>query len=466
MVIGQADSVWMTTQGGLGIDEWNEVVLCDNGDLVMIGTTSSDLNAGNEIYIARVDSLHQCVWTKTIGEWGVEKGQDIIVDSAGTFWCLGTVNGASTDDYDGLLLHISADGEVLGNYSLSWPGFQWGQKLAYDGAQTLGISLTTVNNGGGNDWIFCRFNISTFEWESSQFSVLQPSLEITVTEWDSVNVQWFVAGNAEGVGGLSQVMGWGIDIVGMEVWNNADDLNCFSLRVFDALWKNGYWILAGSDFFSGNWRAQIIRWMPGQAMEWMGSFAATDGETLFHSIEHRSTGNGYVLGGWTYAMGAGLSDAYIHAFDDNFNWDGGAIFGGSKEDKIQTLIHDHQGRLHWVGSNGSYHTSMQLQGWLARFNSGYVQSSNITTMIENSSCFALEVTESNLEEQPDFVQMSDEIVFTDWMEEIIIWDMLGHQVQTTRLSNRCDIRLSPGCYIVQFKNKHASGSRLVMVQGS
>ena len=459
----QADSVWMTTHGGQGLDQWNEVVLCDNGDLLVVGTTSSDLVQGNEMYVARLDSVHQCIWTYTLGQFGVETGADLVIDTAGNIWCMGTVNGANTLAYDVLLIKISSDGNLITTLPISDEGMQFGQQLAFDDQHVLSISAIEVNAQGGRDMLMYLYDITTNEYVKYAYPQSALDLEITITEWDSVGQQWMVAGNAFSATSLAQVKGWGLANDGSVLWTNAGDQNSDSLRVFDAVWKNDAWIVAASDWVEGNWRAQIVKWIPGQNIQKMGSFALTTGETVFHSVVHRSTGNGFVFGGWTYAMGAGLSDAYLHAFDDNFNWDGGAIFGGSKEDKIFSMINDRQGLLHWVGVNGSYNASMQWQGWVARLNSGFVQSSNISMVNENSACFSLSISEPIEQTAVRFDWNQGYLSSTLNVEEIKVYDLMGAMIfQDTRFSQGAFYPAS-GCYIVQWKNGETYGSTKVMV---
>jgi hypothetical protein len=459
----QADSVWMTTHGGLGTDEWKEVVLCKNGDLVVVGTTSSDLAHGNEVYLARVDSLHHCIWTKTLGAFGVELGHDVVEDTLGNLWCLATVNGANSNGYDVLLLEFSGDGVELHQFLIQQEGIQWAQKLGFDGHHTLLISAIEVNASGGRDVKHLLFDTQTLTYEVFSIPVINDDLEITVTEWDSLHSQWLLAGNAIVLDSIHQAMGWGIGADGVVDWESINDSNADSLRVFDAIWKNTYWVLAGTDWVGYDWRAQIVKWIPGQNMQKMGSFSLTNGETLFHSVEHRSTGNGFVFGGWTYDMGAGLSDAYIHAFDDDFNWDGGAIFGGSKEDKINSLVNDNHGKLHWVGLNGSYHVEMQTQSWLARLNAGYVQSSDIHLVMENDDCFELSVIPLQPLQSIKVYYQDGQIWLSDRVDEVKIFDIQGALIRSERQSQNVSLDSAPGCYILQWTVNGSRGVQRVMM---
>ena len=447
----QADTVWMTTQGGLGTDQWNEVVLCDNGDLLVVGTTSSDLVHGNEVYLARLDSLHHCIWTRTLGEFGVELGHDVVEDSSGRIWCLATVNGSNSSEYDMWLLQLDEMGNLIHHFLLEREGIQFGQKMAFNGQHQIMMTGIEANSTGGRDVLYYLWDTNSLTEQVFYVECENQDLNITVTEWDSIQSQWFIAGNALMPDSIYQVVGWGIDALGISVWENLNDPQGDSLRVFDAVWKNNYWVLAGCDWVSDNWRAQIVKWTPGQALEKMSSSAVTGAETLFHSVVHRSTGNGFVFGGWTYDMGAGMSDAYVHAFDDDFNWDGGAIFGGSKEDKIFAMVNDQQGNLHWVGMNGSYNTPMQLQGWVARLNAGFVQSSNIHSQMENDDCFALSV--SPMKEQ-DFLSMQylrGELVFNQMVDEIKVYHLQGSLVISKKQLHSLPVYLAQGCYIIQWE---------------
>jgi len=451
----QADTVWMTTQGGLGTDQWNEVVLCDNGDLLVVGTTSSDLVHGNEVYLARLDSLHHCIWTRTLGEFGVELGHDVVEDSSGKIWCLATVNGSNTSEYDMWLLQLDEMGNLIHHFLLEREGIQFGQKMAFNGQHQIMMTGIEANTTGGRDVLYYLWDTNSFTEQVFFVECENQDLNITVTEWDSIQSEWFIAGNALMPDSIYQVVGWGIDPLGISVWENMNDPQGDSLRVFDAVWKNNYWVLAGCDWVSDNWRAQIVKWTPGQALEKMSSFAVTGAETLFHSVVHRSTGNGFVFGGWTYDMGAGMSDAYIHAFDDNFNWDGGAIFGGSKEDKIFAMVNDQQGNLHWVGMNGSYNTPMQLQGWVARLNAGFVQSSNIHSQMENDDCFILSVENSSEDGALEVSYSLGFLKFSEAVDIIEVFDLQGKKITVAEDTDHLFKNFSSGYYLIRW----AKGSR-------
>ena len=77
-VCAQEDQAEIRTFGGDQSEYGRDIIECANGDVMMLGMTTSDAANQSQAYIIRVDQDLNCIWSKSVGLFGVESPEKII----------------------------------------------------------------------------------------------------------------------------------------------------------------------------------------------------------------------------------------------------------------------------------------------------------------------------------------------------------------------------------------------------
>jgi hypothetical protein len=130
------DILWIKVYGGSENDIAHSVQLSNDGGYVVVGGTAS-FGAGNgDIWLVKLDSLGDSLWTRTYGGPGNEVGNSIDITADGGYIIAGWTNPNMTGDYDLYLLHTDENGDVL------WTN-------AYGGSsEDIGYSVKETNDDG------------------------------------------------------------------------------------------------------------------------------------------------------------------------------------------------------------------------------------------------------------------------------------------------------------------------------
>lgn len=135
---------WTKTIGDTGIEVGYSIVQTKDGGLVIAGVTTSYGAGGKDIYVVKVDSAGNLLWTRTVGGSGDEVGYSIIQTRDAGFAVTGYTYSYSAGYADIYLIKLDSVG------SLQWDRAMGG--TAPDGAQAL---IQTKDGGyaitGGTD---------------------------------------------------------------------------------------------------------------------------------------------------------------------------------------------------------------------------------------------------------------------------------------------------------------------------
>ena len=107
--------LWSKTYGGKSNEDGIALSETDAGDLIIVGQTESYGEGGQDIYILKLNSLGDTIWTKTIGGNRYDYPSDIIKTKSSEFIITGTTSsyGQYYHDDDTFLLKIDANGNVI-----------------------------------------------------------------------------------------------------------------------------------------------------------------------------------------------------------------------------------------------------------------------------------------------------------------------------------------------------------------
>ncbi|MDW3651827.1 MAG: PKD domain-containing protein [Bacteroidia bacterium] len=100
---------WEKTFGGTGKESGAKVIETENGDLVIVGETTS-LGAGvSDLYLLRLDKMGDLIWERTFGSVFYEWGIDVIQANDGGFLLLGGKSEQFFNSFRSDILFIKTD---------------------------------------------------------------------------------------------------------------------------------------------------------------------------------------------------------------------------------------------------------------------------------------------------------------------------------------------------------------------
>lgn len=108
----EGDSVWAKTYGGNKSDYGKYLQVCSNGDFLIVGHTNSFGAGKNDIYLLRIDAFGDTVWTRTYG--GTEDDYGYCVDKYdnGQYIIAGATKIGTTYS-DIYLIRVNSSGDTV-----------------------------------------------------------------------------------------------------------------------------------------------------------------------------------------------------------------------------------------------------------------------------------------------------------------------------------------------------------------
>src|SRR6185436_5727124 len=91
-----ADTLWTRTFGGSGEDIANSIIQLQDGGFIFTGSTDSYGLGGNDVYVIRMDSNGDTLWTRTLGGADDDKGYCIIQTADGGYAIAGSSSSFGT----------------------------------------------------------------------------------------------------------------------------------------------------------------------------------------------------------------------------------------------------------------------------------------------------------------------------------------------------------------------------------
>ncbi|MCF7823264.1 MAG: DJ-1/PfpI family protein [Candidatus Marinimicrobia bacterium] len=106
------DLIWSRIVGGDKVDVGRSVVEVDDGNIFVAGFTESYGSGEDDIFLIKLDSAGDTLFTKTYGGSGPETGDQILALRDGNYLIAGS-SGSFTDNRDSYIIKIKSNGEVI-----------------------------------------------------------------------------------------------------------------------------------------------------------------------------------------------------------------------------------------------------------------------------------------------------------------------------------------------------------------
>lgn len=296
------DVLWSKSYGDSETDWGNDVRETPDGGFITVGRTASYGQGGSDIWLIRTNSDGDTLWTRTFGGEGEDEGQAVRMTGDGGFvitgWVTGTTNGHSNED----LVVIKTD---------STGNLEWQQELG--GRYTeRGYDVLEIEDG---------YTITGHR---------QPGA------LESENI-WLVRISADG------------DSLWSKMYGGEEDDRGTAL----APAENGGVVITGRSWSLGGESADIFMIKTDSSGEevWTSVFGGTEKEW---GTSIQQTTGGYVVTGWTWSQGAGLSDMVLIRTDLSGHMLWQRTFGGPSTDRSHSVYSTDEGGFILAGTSSSY----------------------------------------------------------------------------------------------------------------
>jgi hypothetical protein len=154
---GNGDTVWTRTYGGPDYDIVWELDRTADGHFILAGETSSFGAGDRDVYILKIDSQGDTVWTRTYGGTGFDRGTGVTVTSDGRYAVSGRTASFGAGDSDAYLVMVDTDGDTLG--TRTYRGSQLDVAFSVVETQDSGFVLcgaTASSGAGGYDYYLVK----------------------------------------------------------------------------------------------------------------------------------------------------------------------------------------------------------------------------------------------------------------------------------------------------------------------
>jgi hypothetical protein len=290
------------TYGGGGIDMVSSVQQTSDGGYILAGYTSSFGAGSDDIFLMKTDANGNIIWAKTYGGTSSDGASSVQQTSDGGYILAGYTSSFGAGYYDILLIKTDASGNIqwaktYGGTALDWP-----------------YSVQQTSDGG---YIVAGYTWSFGAGYSDIFFIKADA---------NGNIQW------------AKTYGGTYEDYASSVQQTSD----------------GGYILAGhtSSFGAGSYDIFFIKTDANGNIQWAKTYGGT-GSDMASSVQQTSDG-GYIVAGWTYYFGAGLSDIFLIKTDANGNRIWAKTYGGMNWDYASSVQQTSDGGYIVAGGTDSF----------------------------------------------------------------------------------------------------------------
>ena len=352
--LAQPVQYWAQTYGGDGADYAYSARQTSDGGYIVAGSTSSFGAGGDDFGVLKLTSAGDIEWQKTYGGEGTDCAYSIEPTSDGGYIIAGKTNSFGAGDYDFWVLKLNSIGNIQWQKAYGAAG----NDCAYSIQQTsdggyITAGKTSSSGAGGDDfWVLKLDPSGNIYWQKTYgggFNDCAYSIEET-TEGG-----YIVAGKTESFGAGGSDF-WVLKLYsnGNTEWQRAyggDGDDCaYSVQQTSV----GGYILAGktNSFGAGDYDFWVLKLDPVGKIQWQRTYGGT--EVDYASAVHLTSGERYILAGYTESFGAKGGDFWVLMLtpDGDLEWQ--KTCGGASLDSASSIQQTSDGGYIVAGRTASF----------------------------------------------------------------------------------------------------------------
>lgn len=334
MLCGQP--TWRRTYGALDDEQAQSVRRIDDNKFLLAGTSGSFGSGTSDIYLMLINELGVMEWSRNIGGPGVERLGEMRVGDEGAVWLAGYTNSSGAGGYDGQLIKVGPEGDVLLQRELG--GADWDffhdLRIMPDGGLLVAGETFSFAHPAGVAWLI-RYN-ATGDTLWTQFLEVGPgskALALALTSDGGAIVSGSVPSNAGDLNAfLCKTDGEGNVQWSMQYGGEGDDLGQDVLQCADG----GYSFIGSTTSYSQWTEAYHVRTDEQGNMVWDWNWGQiNDQEAREHEL---LDDGGFISIGYTKTSGGGGRDMFLMRSAPDGDFVFGRTYGGGSDDEGSSLV--------------------------------------------------------------------------------------------------------------------------------
>lgn len=159
--------LWTKTIGGTGDDQGYSIIQCEDKGLAIAGRTQSYGAGGYDVYVIKLDSVGNLKWTKTIGGTGDDEGYGIIQGKDGGYVVAGYTDSYGAGARDMYVIKLDSAGNLIWTKTIGGSKDDEGYYLIQNNRGDYVISGATNSFGpgvGANVYLVCLDTGGNLKW--------------------------------------------------------------------------------------------------------------------------------------------------------------------------------------------------------------------------------------------------------------------------------------------------------------
>jgi hypothetical protein len=137
------DTLWARAYGGPSLDYGHSVCETDSGDYVVAGYTMSCGAGGEDVFVLKVDSAGDTVWARTYGGAGPDDARGVCFTGDGYIVAAGQTASFGAGESDVYVLKIDSAGDTLWTRTFGGAVSDWAESVCELADGSYGVSGTT-----------------------------------------------------------------------------------------------------------------------------------------------------------------------------------------------------------------------------------------------------------------------------------------------------------------------------------
>jgi hypothetical protein len=352
--------LWSRTLGGPAWDYASAIQETQDGGYILAGSTNSFGAGGQDILLVRLDAQGGVLWSSTFGGPGSERAEEILIGDEGDIIIFGTTDSFGAGSSDLYLIRANARGEEVWSRTYGGTQEETAGSVTRTGDGGFVLVGTTRSFGSGKRDVYVVKTNSYGDqiWENHYGG---EGNDVAYGVSETTNGDCVIVGTTEGTGSG----GWDVYLLrvnaqGELLWHRTWD---------DGGYEVGYSVVEAGDlgfFISGykdppgsdKWDALLIRTDEDGQFIWSTTFGGA-GNDRADAMQQTSDG-GLIMAGSTDGSGSDGWDMFLIKTDAEGNQLWGRTYGGADTDAAESVIETRDGGLLMAGGTYSFGTETVL----------------------------------------------------------------------------------------------------------
>jgi hypothetical protein len=349
-VCGYASTFAKSIGGSLTDVAWS-IIQSSDGGYVVAGYTQSFGAGGRDMYVVKLDSSGNVQWTKTIGGSDWDEAFSIIQSSDGGYVVAGRTRsfGAGWDDI--YVVKLDSSGNVLWTKTIGGSSFDGAFSIIQSSDGGYVVAGYTTSFGSG------YYVVKLDSWGNVQWTktIGGSSFDGAFSIIQSSDGGYVVAGRTSSFG----AGGWDMYVVKLDSSGNVQWTKTIGGSLTDIAYSiiqssDGGYVVAGwtGSFGAGGLDFYVVKLDSSGNVVWTKTIGGSLTDVAYSIIQ--SSDGGYIVAGYTQSFGAGGADIYVVKLDSSGNVVWTKTIGGSYFDWAYSIIQSSDGGYIVAGGTTSF----------------------------------------------------------------------------------------------------------------